>query len=417
MQEKGISLAVIKRLPRYYRYLGDLMDNKIGESPNDEDFTFISSGKADDLSDYTVMEEDGVRFIRMGHKGWGSTGNYTDSFLVYDFGKSQEENFVVDLKIRRGDTPTNATSRLFTLNKKTSAAMQVHNMHASNIGAPVEDELGFISMRYTFENQGGNKWKVSSFDKYANAAFASTPEKTMTVDGGLKQIGMVLWIQATTDQAVQYTDIAEFRVFPYTFAKATGDDLNYLTEDDDEISVIFDKKMNADSFDTDTFTLTDITDQDNKKVVSTTFESYDPAYKKATIKLNEYLTDGNTYELTYAGAECSNGFPVDEDSSVVFTPDFDGTEAVIDFADDNTSATVTVSNIQSGATVRAYLMLIDDKGRAIEVQNKSLTSNGKMVCELETVPEKDYVLKCFVWESVANGGNNVITSTATTVAQ
>ena len=29
MQEKGISLAVIKRLPRYYRYLGDLMENDV----------------------------------------------------------------------------------------------------------------------------------------------------------------------------------------------------------------------------------------------------------------------------------------------------------------------------------------------------------------------------------------------------
>lgn len=395
----------------------DLMDDKIGEGPNDKDFIFDSSGTVGDLSDYTVMEEDGVRFIRMRHKGWGSTGNYSDSFLIYDFGKSQEDNFVVDLKIRRGDTPTNATSRLFALNKKTSAALQVHNMHANNIGDPAADGLGFISMRYTFENQGGNKWKVSLFDKYANAAHGKESEKTMTVDGGLKQVAMVLWIQATTDNAVQYTDIAEFRVFPYTFAKATGDDLNYLTEDDDEISVVFDKKMNAETIGDDTFTLTDITDEDNKKVVSTTFESYDPAYKKATIKLGEYLTDGHTYEITVKGAECSYGFPADEESSVVFTTDFSGTEAAIDFADDNASATVTVSNIQSGATVRAYLLLIDDKGRAVEVQKKSLTSNGKMVCELENVPEKDYVLKCFVWESVGDGGNKVITSMATTVAQ
>lgn len=27
MDDKGISKAVIKRLPRYYRYLGDLMNN------------------------------------------------------------------------------------------------------------------------------------------------------------------------------------------------------------------------------------------------------------------------------------------------------------------------------------------------------------------------------------------------------
>jgi redox-sensing transcriptional repressor len=29
VQEKGISLAVIQRLPRYYRYLGELLENDV----------------------------------------------------------------------------------------------------------------------------------------------------------------------------------------------------------------------------------------------------------------------------------------------------------------------------------------------------------------------------------------------------
>lgn len=178
--------------------------------PTDTNFTFISSGTADDLSDYTVMEEDGVKFIRMGHKGWGET-KYSDSFLLYDFVDVQTESFIVDLKIRRGDTPTNATSRVFTANKATGTP--VHNMHASNIGTPVTDELGFISMRYHFDYRGDNTWGVTIYDRNTGAVRTKDGVKTQEISGGLKNISMVLWLQKENAEAVQYTDIAEFKIY------------------------------------------------------------------------------------------------------------------------------------------------------------------------------------------------------------
>ena len=36
MQEREISKAVIKRLPRYYRYLGDLLENKVERISSNE---------------------------------------------------------------------------------------------------------------------------------------------------------------------------------------------------------------------------------------------------------------------------------------------------------------------------------------------------------------------------------------------
>ena len=48
MEEKGISRAVIKRLPRYYRYLGELLEDGVerissGELRADESDSFPDS--------------------------------------------------------------------------------------------------------------------------------------------------------------------------------------------------------------------------------------------------------------------------------------------------------------------------------------------------------------------------------------
>ena len=36
MEEKGISKAVVRRLPRYYRYLGDLLEEKVERISSNE---------------------------------------------------------------------------------------------------------------------------------------------------------------------------------------------------------------------------------------------------------------------------------------------------------------------------------------------------------------------------------------------
>ena len=64
MQEKGISLAVIKRLPRYYRYLGDLMENGVVR---------ISSKELSERMNVTASQirQDLNNFGGFGQQGYG----------------------------------------------------------------------------------------------------------------------------------------------------------------------------------------------------------------------------------------------------------------------------------------------------------------------------------------------------------
>jgi redox-sensing transcriptional repressor rex len=64
MEDKKISIAVIKRLPRYYRYLGDLLDNGI---------TRISSGDLSRKMNVTASQirQDLNKFGCFGQQGYG----------------------------------------------------------------------------------------------------------------------------------------------------------------------------------------------------------------------------------------------------------------------------------------------------------------------------------------------------------
>lgn len=76
MQEKGISLAVIKRLPRYYRYLGDLMEN---------DVVRISSKELSERMKVTASQirQDLNNFGGFGQQGYG----YNVASLYQEIGK------------------------------------------------------------------------------------------------------------------------------------------------------------------------------------------------------------------------------------------------------------------------------------------------------------------------------------------
>ena len=76
MSEKEISKAVIKRLPRYYRYLGELIENGIER---------ISSGELSDLMRVTASQirQDLNNFGGFGQQGYG----YNVQYLYDEIGK------------------------------------------------------------------------------------------------------------------------------------------------------------------------------------------------------------------------------------------------------------------------------------------------------------------------------------------
>jgi redox-sensing transcriptional repressor len=76
MMEKKISVAVIKRLPRYYRYLGDLLHN---------DVVRISSKELSDKMGVTASQirQDLNNFGGFGQQGYG----YNVEYLYHEIGK------------------------------------------------------------------------------------------------------------------------------------------------------------------------------------------------------------------------------------------------------------------------------------------------------------------------------------------
>lgn len=76
MQEKGISLAVIQRLPRYYRYLGELLEN---------DVIRISSKELSEKMNVTASQirQDLNNFGGFGQQGYG----YNVEHLYAEIGK------------------------------------------------------------------------------------------------------------------------------------------------------------------------------------------------------------------------------------------------------------------------------------------------------------------------------------------
>ena len=76
MDDKGISKAVIKRLPRYYRYLGELIEKGVGR---------ISSGELSELMRVTASQirQDLNHFGGFGQQGYG----YNVQYLYDEIGK------------------------------------------------------------------------------------------------------------------------------------------------------------------------------------------------------------------------------------------------------------------------------------------------------------------------------------------
>ena len=76
MEEREISKAVVKRLPRYYRYLGNLLEEKVER---------ISSGELSRLMNVTASQirQDLNNFGGFGQQGYG----YNVKYLYQEIGK------------------------------------------------------------------------------------------------------------------------------------------------------------------------------------------------------------------------------------------------------------------------------------------------------------------------------------------
>ena len=88
MDEKAISKAVIKRLPRYYRYLGELIENDIER---------ISSNELSERMKVTASQirQDLNNFGGFGQQGYGYNVKYLYSEIAKILGLDKRHNIVI----------------------------------------------------------------------------------------------------------------------------------------------------------------------------------------------------------------------------------------------------------------------------------------------------------------------------------
>ncbi|MCD7818024.1 MAG: redox-sensing transcriptional repressor Rex, partial [Lachnospiraceae bacterium] len=88
MSEHEISKAVVKRLPRYYRYLGDLLNSKVER---------ISSNELSDLMNVTASQirQDLNNFGGFGQQGYGYNVKYLYNEIGKIIGLDKSYNMVV----------------------------------------------------------------------------------------------------------------------------------------------------------------------------------------------------------------------------------------------------------------------------------------------------------------------------------
>lgn len=88
MEEKGISLAVIRRLPRYYRYLGELLENEVVR---------ISSKELSEKMKVTASQirQDLNNFGGFGQQGYGYNVEYLYSEIGKILGLEKKYNVII----------------------------------------------------------------------------------------------------------------------------------------------------------------------------------------------------------------------------------------------------------------------------------------------------------------------------------
>lgn len=88
MEEREISQAVIQRLPRYYRYLGDLLDNDVER---------ISSNDLSKRMNVTASQirQDLNNFGGFGQQGYGYNVKYLHTEIGKILGLDEHHNFII----------------------------------------------------------------------------------------------------------------------------------------------------------------------------------------------------------------------------------------------------------------------------------------------------------------------------------
>ena len=134
MESKNISPAVIKRLPRYYRYLGDLLKSGIDR---------ISSKELSERMQVTASQirQDLNNFGGFGQQGYGYNVEYLYNEIAKILGLDKDYNLIIVGAGNLGTAITNYTD----FAKRGFYVKQVFDMKPELIGKKIGD-IGILGM-------------------------------------------------------------------------------------------------------------------------------------------------------------------------------------------------------------------------------------------------------------------------------
>ena len=180
MEEKSISQAVIKRLPRYYRYLGDLLENGVDR---------ISSSKLSELMNITASQirQDLNNFGGFGQQGYG----YNVPFLYNEIGKILALDKKHRVAIIGAGNLGMAIANYSDFKKRGFEVVAIFDKNKDKIGVNINGHIVKASSDIpTF-------YKETQFDI---AAIAVPKERAIESAAGLVQLGVkAFWNFAPVD--------------------------------------------------------------------------------------------------------------------------------------------------------------------------------------------------------------------------
>ncbi|OOB76816.1 MAG: redox-sensing transcriptional repressor Rex [Epulopiscium sp. Nuni2H_MBin003] len=123
MTERKISMAVIRRLPRYYRYLGELLDNGV---------TKVSSSKLSVSMNVTASQirQDLNNFGGFGQQGYG----YNVEHLYTEIGKILGLNRVYKMVLIGAGNLGQALANYQTFNKRGFELISIFDLNPKVVG-------------------------------------------------------------------------------------------------------------------------------------------------------------------------------------------------------------------------------------------------------------------------------------------
>lgn len=180
MEAKEISRAVIKRLPRYYRYLGELLDNGVER---------ISSNELSDRMQVTASQirQDLNNFGGFGQQGYG----YNVKYLYQEIGKILGLDKTYNVIIVGSGNLGQALANYVRFEKRGFRVVGMFDINPQLIGKKVRGvEIRFLEELPAFLREHSIQIATLTLPK------AAAEEVAMTlVEGGVKAI----WNFAHTD--------------------------------------------------------------------------------------------------------------------------------------------------------------------------------------------------------------------------